>query len=114
MANKPKIKGTAAESAVRDYLRSVGYHHAERLALSGALDRGDITGVDPRLVIEVKDCKTLTFGPWLKEAEVERVNAGADIGIVVAKRRLHTNPADWFWVMDGRSATLLLKEWTHG
>lgn len=112
--NRSKIKGTAAESAVRDYLHVNGYPYAERLALSGAHDRGDITGVDPRIVIEVKSHKELAFGPWLKEANVEAANAGAEIGIVWAKRRGFTSPADWFFVVDGQTGLLLLKEYTHG
>lgn len=112
MANKPKIKGTKAEVAVRDYLRANGYPYAERLALSGALDRGDITGVDPRVVIEVKDHKELLFGPWMHEVHAEVLNADADIGVVWAKRRLHTDPSHWFVCMEGHTFVRLLKEYT--
>lgn len=112
--NRSKIIGTQAESAVRDYLKSVGFYNAERLALSGSKDRGDITGVDPRLVIEVKRAKQLEIGPWLKEAEVERINAGADIGVVWAKRRGFTDPAQWIVAMEGQAFVYLLKEMTHG
>lgn len=108
MVNRPKIKGTAAETAVVNCLRRFGWPHAERRALSGALDKGDVSGV-PAVCIEVKDCKTLTFGPWLKEAQVETANANAEVGFVWAKRRGHLDPADWFVVMDGATAMKLLK-----
>lgn len=109
MVNRPKIKGTAAETAVVNYLRRRYWPHAERRALAGSVDKGDISGVI-NVCIEVKDCKQLTFGPWLKEALTERDNAGVDIGAVWAKRRGHLDPKDWFVVMDGDTFTRLLHE----
>lgn len=57
---------------------------------AGAKDRGDIANVrlpdGSRLAIEVKDVAKPLIGPWLKEAEVERVNAGAAAGCVIYKR----------------------------
>jgi hypothetical protein len=41
---RSKDKGTAAESLVVKYLQSTYWPHAERRALSGGLDKGDITG----------------------------------------------------------------------
>lgn len=114
MSNPSKAKGTSAEVAVRDYLRSIGYPNAERLALGGSLDRGDITGVDPKVVIEVKSHKDLLLGPWMKEVEAERANADAEVGVVWAKRRMFVDPADWFVVMEGRIFGRLLNAYTHG
>ena len=113
MVNRPKIRGTAAETAVVNCLKRAGWFHAERRALHGAVDKGDVAGI-PAVVIEVKDCKTLTFGPWLKEALLERDNAGADIGLVWAKRRGHLDPKDWFVVTDGDTIMRLLKEAGYG
>lgn len=112
--NRSKIKGTAAESAVRDYLKDCGYTQTERLALSGARDRGDITGVDPRVVIEVKAAKQFEIGPWLKEAAVETANAGAEVGVVWIKRRGFSSPGKWIVSMEGDTFIRLLKEYTHG
>lgn len=108
MVNRPKARGTAAETAVVNCLQRAGWHATERRALSGALDKGDIAGI-PLVCVEVKDCKSLTFGPWLKEALVERDNAHAEIGVVWAKRRGHLDPKDWFVVMDGDTLMRLLK-----
>lgn len=98
--NRPKAKGTAAESAVVAYLRTQGFPYAERLALSGSNDRGDITGI-PGIVIEVKACQEYSFNKWLTEARVERDNAGADFGIVAAKPRLvgSTRVGQWYGLM---------------
>lgn len=109
MVNRPKIRGTAAETAVVNYLHRRWWPHAERRALQGTLDKADIAGV-LNVAIEVKDCKALTFGPWLKEALLERDNAKAAIGVVWAKRRGYLDPKDWFVVMDGETFTKLLHE----
>lgn len=100
MVNKPKNKGTAGESAVVAYLRTAGFPYAERLALQGGKDRGDITGI-PGIVIEVKAVQEYAFNAWLTEARVERDNAGADFGIVVAKPRLvgTTRTRHWYALM---------------
>lgn len=100
MVNTPKRKGTAAESAVVSFLRTAGFPHAERLALQGGKDRGDITGI-PGIVIEVKAVQTYAFNGWLTEARVERDNAGADFGIVVAKPRMvgTTKTRHWYGLM---------------
>lgn len=100
MVNKPKAKGTAAESAVVAYLRENGFKYAERLALQGGKDRGDITGV-PGIVFEVKAVQEYAFNQWLTEARIERDNAGADFGLVVAKPRLvgTSKTGQWYALM---------------
>ena len=65
MANPSKAKGTAWETAVVDYLRANGHPHAERRALSGNTDRGDIAGV-PGVVIECKNAKTMALAAWAR------------------------------------------------
>lgn len=83
--------GTTAETAVVRYLRTRGFNHAERRALTGAHDQGDITGT-PGLCWEIKSgraAETASDGliqDWLEETETERLNAHADIGILVTKR----------------------------
>ncbi len=91
MTNKPKDIGTRGETAVVRYLRANGFAQAERRALRGGKDCGDITGIGP-LVIEVKAgdagkrASYPTIGKWLGETEVERKNADADYGLLVTKR----------------------------
>jgi hypothetical protein len=91
MVNRPRIKGTFAETAVVGYLQLNGWPYAERRALKGATDRGDVAGC-PGLCIEVKYAGTardagtnLRIGSWLTETGIERLNAGADYGILVVK-----------------------------
>lgn len=90
-------KGTAWESAVVEYLSQHGFPYAERRALSGSLDRGDITGI-PGVMIECKAEKSITLAEYADEVKVQTVNAGAQIGVAVVKRR-NRSPGDAYVVM---------------
>lgn len=79
-------KGTAAESALVDYLRTHGWKYAERRALTGSKDKGDVTGT-PGVVWEQKNAARICIPEWMRETETERENAGADIGVLVIKPR---------------------------
>ena len=103
-----KRKGTSWESQIVDYLRGQGAPHAERRALGGAKDRGDIAGV-PGVVIEAKAAAKIELGVWLAEAEAERVNDGADLAVVWHKRRGKASPADGYVSMDGATLVRLLR-----
>jgi hypothetical protein len=102
-----KRRGTAWESAIVDYLRANGAPHAERRALNGAKDRGDIAGI-PGCVIEAKSAARVELAAWLDEAHAERDNDGADLGVVWFKRRGKTSPGDGFVLMSGNALRELL------
>ena len=104
-----KQAGTRFESAIVAYLVSRGWRHAERRAKTGALDKGDITGI-PGVVIEAKDVAKITLAEFLREAQVEAENAGALVGAAWIKRRGKASPADAYVVMDGETFTHLLGE----
>ena len=104
-----KKKGTAAETAIVNYLRAMGFVQAERRSLNGSYDRGDIAGL-PSVVIEVKNCARQELGAWVAEAEAERDNDGASLGVVWHKRRGKGDPADWFVTMSGAQFANLLRE----
>lgn len=103
-----KAKGSRWETAIVTYLRDNGVPHAERRALAGSTDRGDITGI-PGVVVEAKNAKTTTLGTWVDEAEVERVNDRADVGVVWHHRRGKGSPADGYVTMTGATLVRLLK-----
>ncbi len=87
MVNRPKDKGTSAETEVVKYLRVNGWPRAERRALTGSMDKGDVANVWG-LAIEVKYANAgMKVGPWLVETGIERIHAGADHGILVVKPR---------------------------
>lgn len=104
-----KRKGTSAETAVVNFLRIAGFTQAERRTLNGAKDRGDIAGL-PGVVIEVKNCARQELASWVQEAELERDNDHATLGVVWHKRRGKGNPGDWFVTMSGAQFANLLRD----
>lgn len=86
MANPSKDKGTWVESQVVTYLRANGWRQAERSALCGAGDVGDITGC-PGLCWECKWVGTggPKLGPWMRETQTERLNRMVNFGVLVMK-----------------------------
>ena len=104
MANPRKQKGTAAETAVVDYLNSHGFAGVERRTLSGKNDKGDVAGI-PWLCLEVKNHKQMQLAQWVDEAEIERRNAKARFGAVWHKRIGRTDPGLWYVTMSGETFT---------
>lgn len=109
MTNRNKAVGTAAESAVVKTLIEAGWVHAERRALAGSLDRGDISGI-PGLCFEIKSAKSLNWPEWLAETATETQNANADYGFLWAKRPRKSDPLDWYVMMTGRDLIRILKQ----
>ena len=101
--SRSKNIGTAAESAVTRYAQDNGFPDAERVALAGMLDRGDVR-LCRGVIVEVKSGEAAVtasdrlIGEWLDETEAERVNAGASVGILVTKRRAvgHARAGQWW------------------
>lgn len=85
-----KKAGTRFESEVAGYLAANVDDRIERRAKTGAKDRGDISGLralfGKRVVVEVKNTARTNLAGWYAEAEVERDNDDALVGIVVSKR----------------------------
>ena len=97
-----KAAGTRHERAVADYLAQHVDDRIDRRVKAGAKDRGDIGGVrhlGARVVVECKNTSRLDVGTWLREAEVERGNDDATVGLVVAKRHGKGAPADQLVLM---------------
>ena len=68
-----KRRGTAFETEVATFLRSHGLRRAERRALSGTKDRGDIANV-PGWVLECKNAVRMELATWIDEAKSEAAN----------------------------------------
>lgn len=81
--SKSKAKGTKAESDCVKYLRE-RWPAAERRALAGTKDRGDIAGI-PKTVGEVKAAAQLRIAAWQQETLAEMANAEADNCFLVVK-----------------------------
>jgi hypothetical protein len=84
MSTKSKAKGTAAEREVVRYLQN-WWPAAERRALSGNKDKGDVAGI-PGVVVEVKAAAKQQMASWYRETWAEMENAGAVHCLLVVKR----------------------------
>jgi hypothetical protein len=95
--------GSSFETLIAGYLAATVDDRIERRTKNGNKDRGDISGLrhmGERIVVEAKDFGgRVNIGPWLTEVETERGNDDATVGLVVAKRRGTTNPADQIVLM---------------
>lgn len=79
-----KDKGTRAETAVVRLAREMDYPYAERRALTGGKDRGDITGI-PGVVIQVKDQVEKRVHSWQVATLEQAMNDGSNTCILVVK-----------------------------
>lgn len=109
-----KKAGAAFESLVARFLAvRLGDDRIERRAKTGAKDRGDIAGVRTirggRVVIECKDTSRDNLPAWIREAEVERGNDDAAIGVVAHKRRGVADPGEQFVSMTLETFARLLE-----
>lgn len=93
-----KKAGTAFATSIANHLAANVSDLIERRTLTGAVDRGDISGLrhmGGRIAVECKDHGgRYLVGGWLDEAATERGNDDALVGLVVAKRRGITYPGD--------------------
>ena len=90
-------------------MRDNGFPMAERRALHGNLDKGDINCGAP-LVFECKAAKRHELSAWLAETEQERVNAEADFGVLVVKRQGHATGGEQYTMMRFADMLRLLKQ----
>jgi hypothetical protein len=116
VANPSKAKGTAKESAARDWLISDGWLGCRRQPLSGNRDQGDLMICDKperRIVAEVKyrdrPVTEKQIWQWLDQTEDEAVHAGADLGVLIvavkgrppAMWEAWMIAADWIMLLTG-------------
>lgn len=102
-------KGTKAESDLVTYLKW-WWPYAERRALQGTKDRGDIAGI-PGVVWEVKAGSRLEIPRWLAETRDETANDKAAYGLLVIKPKGvgSTRVGDWWSIMPVADSVRLLK-----
>lgn len=107
-----RAAGRRFETSVAGFLAANVDDGIERRRLTGAKDRGDIAAVrhlGQRVAVECKDYGgRFLVGPWLAEVESERVNDGAGVGVVVAKRRGVSDPGEQVVFMTLRDLVSLM------
>ena len=105
-----RAKGYHAEKAVVDWLREKGFKYAERRRAGGINDTGDIVGVIPGMVIEVKNHARMTLAEWMDQLKAEIVNLDAWTGAVIHKRKGTTDVGEWYVSMPASVWLELVKE----
>ncbi len=110
-----KEKGTRAETAVVRWLRENGFAGAERRALQGVADKGDVAGI-PGIVVEVKDRRSYAIPAWLRETETETAAADADHGVLVVKPNGvgETRVGEWWAILPLYDLARLLRQAGYG
>jgi hypothetical protein len=122
MGNRNKAKGTAAETAVVNWLReSCGYTDARRNTLGGRFDPGDVEPVPsaaPPVIISVKDGKEGAYCPhcrqkrelgmhtvlfekwWLDLTSTVKRRSPLALPLLCHKRSGAASPERWKWYVD--------------
>lgn len=109
-----KAAGARFERQVADFLRvRLDDDRIDRRVKRGQHDRGDIGGVRTirggRVVVECKDVAKLDLSGWLREAERERGNDDALLGVVAHKRRGVADPGQQYVTMTLEAFAVLLE-----
>lgn len=108
-----KKAGADFERRQADWLASrLNDDRIDRRVKRGIKDTGDIGGVlfaGNRVVIECKNTSRDNLPAWVREAEVERGNDDALIGVVMHKKRGTTNPAEQYVTMTAETFAVLLE-----
>ena len=108
-----KKAGSGFERLVADYLKAELDDRIDRRVKTGSKDRGDIGGVRTirggRVVIEVKNVSRDNLPLWIREAEIERGNDDAAIGVVAHKRIGSAKAADQYVSMTLETFVRLLE-----
>lgn len=106
--NRSKQIGTSAETAVVQYARLNGFGNAERRALHGTMDLGDVL-MSPGFIVEVKGGQLaeqlhyVDMVRWVEELRTEQENSSTVFGhpvagMLVTKRRGYgANRAGFWW-----------------
>lgn len=103
MVNRSKAIGTSGETAVVRWLQNNGFPQAERRALAGTQDLGDVVGT-PGVCWEIKAGKAAeasTDGAllcWQQQTLAETAHSDSDLGVLVTKRKAvgSRNAGSWW------------------
>lgn len=109
--SRAKAKGTSFETLIVTELQNQLGPEICRRTTSGAKDRGDIHGLHIRGLRTVAECKnhqTMSLAGWIDEAETERGNDDADLGIVIHKRRGKGRALDQYVTMPLRDLITII------
>ena len=109
-----KAAGSSFEKLIAEGLAELlNDDRIERRTKNGSKDRGDITGVKTvgggRVVLECKTVARDNLPAWIKEAEIERGNDDALIGVVCHKKHGSGKAADQYVSMTLATFAILIE-----
>jgi hypothetical protein len=111
MVNKAKKAGTEHESRSVIWFKTHGWLYARRIVMKGQRDEGDIDlGNGIPVVLEAKAEKTVNLAGYIKELDAEIVNAGAETGFVIIKRRGTRDVGKYYALTTVEHANALLRQ----
>jgi len=97
VTNRPKKAGTAHETHTVRWLKRHGWPFAKRITQKGNRDEGDISlGDGIPIMVEAKNEKTIALAEYAKEMGAQVVNANAETGVVIIKRRGTTDVGQYY------------------
>lgn len=111
MVNKAKKTGTEHESRTVIWFKAHGWLYARRIVMKGQRDEGDIDlGNGIPVVLEAKNEKTVSLAGYIKELDAEIVNANAETGFVIIKRRGTRDVGKYYALTTVEHANTLLRQ----
>jgi hypothetical protein len=114
--SKARAKGTSFETLIREYLNSVGFENARRVALQGGGDTGDINGIKngltgQQVAIQCKNQKSFDLSGWLDATvdQAERLDGAVPALVIKRPRKGKSAIGDNYVVMRVDDFISLLK-----
>lgn len=111
MSNPNGAKGSSFERLIADCLAEHVDDRIDRRVKTGTKDRGDIGGLrhmGGKVVVECKNVAKMNLAGWIGEAEVERGNDDALVGMTIHKRRGKGQALDQYVTLTVRDLIALL------
>jgi hypothetical protein len=109
--SRSKKTGTFHETHTTVWLKQNGWPYARRIVMKGQRDEGDIDlGNGIPVVIEAKAEKAITLADYIKELDAEIVNANAETGFVIIKKRGTTDVSRYYALTTVGHANALLRQ----
>lgn len=113
MTNPRKVKGSAYERSIVDYLRGQGFT-VDRTRAGWQDDRGDIHGIanasGTPFTFECKNHRRDNLPGWISELNVEVRNNRGTVGAVIHKKHGTTDGGEQFATLPLGMLVSLLKE----
>jgi hypothetical protein len=119
MPNRNKIRGDAYERAGRDFFRANGFPGAERTKAGYERDGGDlhldpVIGMAPGVIGQSKDVVTPQWKEWIAKLREQIVNANAEVGFIIWRRRGIPDVGEHLVIMPAREFSMLLRRAGYG